>query len=72
MVELKVEGMTCGHCVGSVKKALEAVGGVESVRVSLPEAKAWVEGAPDPEALIAAVSEEGYRARLEGPEVGLK
>lgn len=72
MVELTVEGMTCGHCVGSVKKALEGVTGVESARVSLPEAKAWVEGAPDPEALIAAVAEEGYRARLEGPKAGPK
>ena len=64
-LELEVKGMTCGHCVGSVKKALEGVAGVQSVRVSLPEAKAWVAGSPDPQALIEAVVEEGYQASLE-------
>jgi cation transport ATPase len=27
-VTLKVEGMTCGHCVGRVQKALDAAPGV--------------------------------------------
>ena len=63
MLEIKVEGMTCGHCAGAVKKALEGVPGVTGARVSLEEGKAWVEGAADPSALTAAVEEEGYRAR---------
>jgi copper chaperone len=62
-LELAVEGMTCGHCVGAVQKALQGVAGVKAVRVSLPEAKAWVEGTADSRALIDAVAEEGYRAR---------
>jgi copper chaperone len=64
MMELKVEGMTCGHCVGAVKRALEGVPGVTEARVSLEQGKAWVEGAADPAALAAAVAEEGYQARL--------
>ncbi len=31
---LKIEGMMCGHCEATVKKALEAVDGVESAEVS--------------------------------------
>lgn len=62
MLELRVDGMTCGHCENAVRKALEAVPGVAKVKVSLAEAKAWVEGGADPAALVAAVAEEGYRA----------
>ena len=31
---VKIEGMMCGHCEMAVKKALEAVDGVESADVS--------------------------------------
>lgn len=31
---VKIEGMMCGHCEASVKKALEAIDGVESAEVS--------------------------------------
>ena len=31
---MKIEGMMCGHCEAHVKKALEAVAGVESAEVS--------------------------------------
>lgn len=65
-IELAVEGMTCGHCAASVRKALEGVAGVDSAKVSLEASKAWVEGTPDPQALIDAVREEGYGARLAG------
>ncbi|WP_038055664.1 CopZ family metallochaperone [Thermus amyloliquefaciens] len=66
MLKLKVEGMTCNHCVMAVKKALMKVPGVEKAEVSLERAEALVEGQADPEALIRAVEEEGYRAALAG------
>ena len=31
---MKIEGMMCAHCEATVKKALEAVGGVERAVVS--------------------------------------
>ena len=31
---MRIEGMMCGHCSGRVKKALEAVDGVQSANVS--------------------------------------
>lgn len=65
MVELKVTGMTCGHCENAVNKALAALPGVSRVvKVSREEERVVVEGAPDPEALIAAIEEEGYTAEV--------
>jgi copper chaperone len=55
--------MTCGHCVMSVKQALAAVPGVEGpVEVDLKSGAAQVGGAPELQALIAAVEEEGFSA----------
>lgn len=62
-IMLKVEGMTCQHCVAAVNKALAAVDGVdEVVDVSLENASATVRGNADTDALIAAVRESGYTA----------
>ena len=65
MITIKVTGMTCEHCVKAVSRALAGVPGVESVReVSLERNEALVEGKPEAEALLAAVREEGYDARI--------
>ncbi|MCW3480396.1 heavy-metal-associated domain-containing protein [Neisseriaceae bacterium JH1-16] len=60
-VELKVDGMTCGGCVASVKKALSAVSGVQAVEVDLASGRVEVEGeALDKQALDAAVEAAGF------------
>lgn len=41
-IELKVEGMDCDGCVKSVTRMLSGVPGVQSVDVSLAEARARV------------------------------
>ena len=41
-VALSITGMTCGHCVAAVKKALAAVPGVEAVEVTLSPPRALV------------------------------
>jgi copper chaperone len=64
MLKLKVEGMTCNHCVMAVRKALSRVPGVERAEVSLERGEALVEGNADPKALIQAVEAEGYRAEV--------
>jgi copper chaperone len=67
MTRLKVTGMTCGHCEGAVTKALGAVSGVTRVvEVSRERGEAVVEGAADPQALVAAIKEEGYQAETLG------
>lgn len=63
MTNLKIEGMTCGHCSAAVKRALEQVEGVVSVQVDLEAGHATVEGSPEFAALLAAVQEEGYSAQ---------
>ena len=60
--KLKVTGMTCMHCVGAVKRALERVPGVEGAEVSLEQAQALVTGNADIAAMVAAIKEEGYSA----------
>lgn len=39
---MTIEGMMCGHCEASVKKALEAVEGVASAEVSHTDGRAVV------------------------------
>lgn len=63
-VKLHISGMTCGHCVGAVKKALQAVPGVESADVSLERKEGVVRGTASLERLVQAVEEEGYEARV--------
>ncbi|WP_437598510.1 CopZ family metallochaperone [Sorangium sp. So ce590] len=67
MRRLAIEGMTCGHCVQAVSKALAKVPGVTRVsEVSLERGEAVVEGSAAAEALLAAVREAGYEARDAG------
>lgn len=59
---LKIEGMMCGHCEMHVKKALEALDGVKSAKVSHKDAIAVVtlEKEISDDVLKQAILEEGY------------
>ncbi len=61
-MKIKVNGMMCAHCEAHVKKALEAIDGIESVTASHEENLVTVNSSKDvDEALIkAAVTEAGY------------
>ena len=65
-VELSVTGMSCGHCVQSVRSALGAVSGVAQVDVSLDGEKATVraDDAVADGALVEAVRNAGYAASV--------
>ncbi len=60
---MKIEGMMCGHCEAHVKKALEALDGVESAQVSHESGTAVVTLASDvnADALKSAVEAQDYR-----------
>ena len=62
--EYKVSGMSCNHCKASVEKAIAGVEGVTSVEVDLARGLAHVHGSHDSAALIAAVSDIGFKASL--------
>lgn len=63
-IDLTVEGMHCGSCVGQVEKALKATPGVAEATVNLATERAHVRGNADPSALVAAIASAGYEARL--------
>ena len=63
-VDLQIEGMTCASCVARVERALKSVSGVTNASVNLATERAHVIGQADPAALIRAIEEAGYDARL--------
>ena len=65
-VQLAIEGMTCGSCVGRVERALTALPGVISAQANLAAERAQVEilqGTLTPSQVAAASTGAGYRAR---------
>ena len=62
-MKVKIEGMMCGHCEATVKKALEAIDGVESAEVSHEKNEALLTTSKDvPEDVIkAAVEAKDYK-----------
>lgn len=64
--EFLVTGMTCGHCVSSVKEEVGAIAGVDAVEVVLKKGGAsrvtvTSAGPIDADAVRAAVEEAGYQ-----------
>ncbi|MFI9843630.1 heavy-metal-associated domain-containing protein [Nonomuraea sp. NPDC051941] len=57
-----VKGMTCGHCVSSVKEEVSEVVGVTNVKVDLATGLLTVDsdGPVDAAMITAAVEEAGY------------
>lgn len=57
-----VTGMTCGHCVASVREEIGELPGVEQVDVALESGEVTVVSVDplDREAVSAAVEEAGY------------
>ena len=62
--KLKVEGMSCQHCVGRVKKYLESVENVTDVHVDLENKSADFKAEPDIDmvALIEKIQSFGFTA----------
>ena len=63
MRTVKVEGMSCQHCVRAVTKALEAIPGVTDVKVDLARGEASFEEAQpvDEQTLRERIRKAGYR-----------
>ncbi len=60
---LHIEGMSCGHCLNAVNRALTELPGVEleSVRLGRAELR-YDERALEPARIEAAVADAGFRA----------
>ncbi|MGI6853877.1 heavy metal translocating P-type ATPase [Mesorhizobium sp. 1B3] len=63
-LEVAIEGMTCASCVGRVEKALKAIPGVTNAVVNLATEKATVQGTADAAAVVAAIENAGYDAKV--------
>ena len=62
---LKIGGMSCGHCVGQVTKALTRLDGVRVNTVKVGEAIVMYDPKEIvPTEIIQAVTEAGYEAQL--------
>lgn len=47
MTTIKISGMSCGHCTGSVTKTLEGIAGLSNVSVILTPGQATFDAAPE-------------------------
>jgi copper chaperone len=62
---LHIEGMSCGHCLNAVNRALGSLPGVEIESIQMGRAVLrYDDRTTTPQALEAAVAEAGYRATL--------
>ncbi|MBI2254371.1 MAG: heavy-metal-associated domain-containing protein [Proteobacteria bacterium] len=60
MLNLKVEGIHCGGCASSIKKALADVAPGSDVNVDIDGGKVKVGGSPDRAKVVAAIEDAGY------------
>jgi copper chaperone len=60
-VELKVAGMTCGHCAKAVTAAIQAKDPAAKVEVMLAEGLVRAETTLPRAEIAAAIAEEGYQ-----------
>jgi copper chaperone len=60
MYQLRVEGMSCGHCVGAVTKAVKGVDAAASVEIDLASKTVKIESSSALEPIKAAIEDAGY------------
>ena len=60
---LSINGMSCGHCLNAVRRALSGTPGVtvDSVRIGRADVQ-YDPGVTTPETIAAAVTDAGYDA----------
>ncbi len=60
MAEIQIKGMTCGHCVASVKEALEKLESISNVVVNLEKNLATYEGDVALSEVVQAIEDIGF------------
>jgi copper chaperone len=66
---LRIDGMSCGHCVQAVKRALAGLDGVEVEAVEIGSARIRLDAARvGRERVTSVVEDEGFSVRDWNPE----
>ena len=60
MNSVKIKGMSCQHCVASVKEALEKIGGISDVSVDLDRGEACFNGEVSGDTVKNAITGIGF------------
>ncbi len=60
MLELTVEGMSCGHCVGRVTKTVQEIDSGAKVEIDLATGKVRIDSRADAAKIAAAIDAAGY------------
>ncbi len=61
-VSIKIEGMSCQHCVNRVKKALDAIAGVSRADVSIGVAEVEFDNSKTSiQEVVSAIQNAGYK-----------
>ncbi|HWW73525.1 MAG TPA: cation transporter [Duganella sp.] len=60
MYKLQVENMSCGHCVGAVTKAVQAIDAAAKVDVDLATKTVKIDSATPLAQLKSAIADAGY------------
>jgi copper chaperone len=60
MTTFSVEGMSCGHCVSAVTRAVQQVDAAASVQVDLSKQTVAVTSGSATDAVKAAIEQAGY------------
>ncbi|WNW12019.1 heavy-metal-associated domain-containing protein [Pseudomonas sp. DTU_2021_1001937_2_SI_NGA_ILE_001] len=58
-----VQGMTCGHCVRAVTRAIQDADPQARVEIDLPARQAKVDSSLVAQRIVELIGEEGYQAR---------
>jgi copper chaperone len=63
-ISLTIEGMSCNHCVMSVKKAVESIEGVQSSDIAVGSARVvYDDSKTDRGAIALAIVNAGYKVK---------
>ena len=58
--QFNVTGMTCGHCEMAVKRAIKEIDPLAEITVERAANRVTVESDKDRQAIVKAITEEGY------------
>ena len=66
-MKFEVEGMSCGHCIRAITRAIHTLDPDARVDVDLAQGVVTVEGQLLADAVADAIAREGYTVRDRGP-----